>query len=200
MVPGRTFSIFRSPDWRRVLATLPLACLLIGSAVAAQPEPAERAGLIREIKLGLMDHDTGGLWSGVRREERAIDLNMEMILSPGISFARGIVRPAVGATVNTRGDTSKLYFYARWQMPVGGRFFIAAGVGGALHTGEAAPRHAGAKALGAGMLFHLPLEIGWRIGERASLSLSFDHMSNGYLAAPNEGLDTVGLRWGWRLD
>ncbi len=171
------------------------------SSAVAQPEQKAPAGVIQEIKLGLMDHDTGGLWSGARREERAIDFNMEVILAPGISFARGFIRPAVGATVNMRGDTSKLYFYARWQAPLGQRFFVATGVGGALHTGhKTAPRDARAKALGAGMLFHLPLEIGWRIGERASLSISFDHISNGYLAEPNEGLDTLGLRWGWRFD
>jgi len=53
--------------------------------------------------------------------------------------------------------------------------------------------------LGAHVLFHIPFEIGLRLSERRSLSIYFEHMSNGYTRSSNEGLDGIGIRYGYRF-
>jgi hypothetical protein len=55
------------------------------------------------------------------------------------------------------------------------------------------------KALGSRVLFHFPAEIGYRFDERNSLSVYFEHTSNGYTVHPNEGLDRLGIRYGYRF-
>jgi hypothetical protein len=37
------------------------------------------------------------------------------------------------------------------------------------------------------------------IQERHRISILFDHMSNAYLASPNEGMDTIGVRYGFQF-
>ena len=45
----------------------------------------------------------------------------------------------------------------------------------------------------------MPLEAGWRFDEHNSLSVYFDHISNGNTADVNEGLDDLGVRYGYRF-
>jgi hypothetical protein len=44
-----------------------------------------------------------------------------------------------------------------------------------------------AKALGSRVLFHIPIEIGYRFGVHSSLSVYFEHTSNAFIVEPNEG-------------
>jgi lipid A 3-O-deacylase len=55
------------------------------------------------------------------------------------------------------------------------------------------------KALGSRVLFHVPLELGWRWGRRNSVSLYSCHISNAGLAEENEGLDNIAIRYGYRF-
>jgi hypothetical protein len=70
-------------------------------------------GWLHEVKLGVLHHDTG-LWSGAARES-GVDVNLEAIFSPQVPIFGGFIRPAFGGSVNTAGDTSKLYAGLRWQ-------------------------------------------------------------------------------------
>ena len=47
------------------------------------------------------------------------------------------------------------------------------------------------------MLFRIPIEFGYQVTARHSLSILFAHVSNAGLASPNEGLDTIGIRYGY---
>jgi hypothetical protein len=44
-----------------------------------------------------------------------------------------------------------------------------------------------------------PIELGLLFTEHQGVSVMFDHVSNAYLADPNEGLDTIGLRYIYRF-
>jgi hypothetical protein len=55
------------------------------------------------------------------------------------------------------------------------------------------------KALGSRVLFHIPVEIGLRFDDHNSLSVYFEHTSNGYTQDFNEGLDRLGVRYGYRF-
>ena len=140
-----------------------------------------------------------GLWSGFRAEPNSADINVEAIFSPPIAFLGGTISPALGASISTIGATSDAYLDARWQMETGCGIFLGLGIGGAVHNGQLQLEDWDRKALGSRVLFHFPLEIGYRFDEHNSLSAYFEHMSNAYTVDPNEGLDRLGVRYGYRF-
>jgi len=168
-------------------------CLLgLGDLAAAD-------GLIAELKLGVLDHDASGLWSGFRAEPNSVSVNLEALLAPSVAFAGGAIRPAVGASINTDGGTSNVYFDARWQYEMASGFFLGLGIGATVHDGQLKLEDFDQKGLGSRLLFHIPLEIGFRFDAHNSLSAYFEHMSNAYTVSPNEGLDRLGIRYGYRF-
>jgi lipid A 3-O-deacylase len=158
----------------------------------------EVPGWLYEIKFGVLHHDTGSLWSGFRRES-GVDINLEAIFSPHAKLLGGAIRPAFGGSANIAGDTSKLYTGFRWQYEHLNGMFVGIGLGGAIHNGKLKPQQNDRKALGSRVLFHIPIEIGYRFGASSALSVYFDHVSNANLADANEGMDTLGLRYGYRF-
>ncbi len=172
-----------------------------GVATAAGPlsAPAAAEGILHELKIGGLYHDVPNLWSGFQLEPRSLDINVEALFGPNIKLLWGTVRPIVGATVNTSGATSKAYAGARWQIEAPSGIFFALGLGGAIHDGKLGPTEPDRKALGSRLLFHIPAEIGWRWDGHNSVSIYFEHVSNGYTQDFNEALDAIGARYGYRF-
>jgi len=173
--------------------------VVLALALCAAVEPTRAAGIVQELKIGVLDHDVPDLWSGFRAEPNSADINVEAIFSPSVSFLGGTISPALGASISTIGATSDGYLDARWQMETGCGIFLGLGVGGAVHNGQLKLEDWDRKALGSRVLFHIPLEIGYRFDEHNSLSAYFEHMSNAYTVSPNEGLDRLGVRYGYRF-
>ncbi len=171
------------------------------AACFASIEPAAvlAGGLVDEVRLGVLYHDVGGLWSGFRLEDEPVDINVEAILSPYVPFLWGTIRPAVGGTINTGGATSHAYVDARWQVDTPSGIFFGLGLGAAIHDGELDPVDPDRKALGSRVLFHIPIEIGVRLDAHNSISAYFEHTSNANLAEFNEGMDRIGVRYGYRF-
>ena len=161
--------------------------------------PAAAQSLVHEIKAGVLYHDPGDLWSGFRREPTSADINVEVVLRPGVDLLGGMLRPAIGGSWNTEGGTSRAYLDARWQIEGPAGLFLALGLGGAIHDGNLEPIDPGKRAPGSRILFHIPLEIGPPLDRHSSISIFFDHISNGYTQVFNEGLDAWGLRYGYRF-
>jgi lipid A 3-O-deacylase len=151
-----------------------------------------------EFRGGVLAHDVPGLWSGFRLES-GIDINAELLFGAGLPFLGGIIRPAVGASVNTEGYTSRAYIDARWEYQTPSGIFFGLGLGGAIHDGLLDPTDPDKKALGSRILFHIPIEIGLRLDDRRSISVYFEHMSNAFLFDSNEGLDSIGVRYGYKF-
>ena len=177
---------------------LTVAAAVVAAPLGALAQTASQPGLIQELRLGVLVHDMPGLWSGFRLE-RGADINAEAILSPALPLFGGNLRPVIGASISTSGQTSKVYFDARWMIEARSGFFLGLGIGAAVHNGLIDPTDVDRKALGSRVLFHFPLEIGYRFDRHNSLSLYFDHVSNGYTRAYNEGLDSLGVRYGYRF-
>ena len=177
-----------------------LICLVVAAAGLCLEQGAARAQNfgIYEVKGGLLAHDVPDLWSGFSLERRAVDANLEVSFIC-LPFLGGTLRPVVGGTLNTRGDTSHGYFDARWQFELPFNLFLGTGVGVAVHTGLLDPTDIDRKALGSRALFHIPLEVGVRLDQHNSLSIYFEHTSNAGLANYNEGMDRIGLRYGYRF-
>lgn len=173
--------------------------LTIFSFIAAQDVKAEN--WVHEVKGGLLAHDVPGLWSGFRVENDAVAINLEAILSPALPLLGGTIRPAVGGSVATQGGTSDGYVDARWQLETAQGLFYGVGLGAAIHDGATDLKYVNQseKALGSRVLFHIPAEIGYRIDNHNSLSVYFEHMSNANTANYNEGLDRMGMRYGYRF-
>ena len=156
-------------------------------------------GLVAEVKIGALWHDIPGLWSGFQLESDAVDINLEVQFKAVAHFWGGSLRPVIGGTINTRGDTSKGYVDARWETGAPTGIFFALGIGAGMHDGVLGPTAVDRKALGSRVLFHFPVELGWRWENRHSVSLYFEHFSNGYTQKYNEGIDGLGLRYGLRF-
>ena len=168
-----------------------LAC---GPAFAQQALPSR--GL--EFRGGVLAHDVPGLWAGFSLES-GVDINAELLFGGGYPILGGRIRPAVGVSVSAHGDTSRAYADARWEVESPSGLFFAIGLGAAVHDGLLHPTDPERKALGSRILFHVPIEIGLRLDARQSISVYFEHMSNAGLADTNEGLDSVGVRYGYRF-
>jgi lipid A 3-O-deacylase len=154
---------------------------------------------LKEIRGGILAHDIDHLWSGSRKEG-GIDLNAEVIFNrPEITVMTGTVGLNLGVSVNTQGDTSKLYGGMLWELEMKSGIFLDLGLGIAVHDGELETTEEGKKALGSRILFRIPIEFGWSMNEHYRILFLFAHVSNGYFAEPNEGLDTFGIRLAYRF-
>lgn len=156
------------------------------------------AAPIDEIRFGALYHDLG-VWGG-SSNEGGLDVNAELVFSPSLELFRGIVRPNLGFSLNTTGDTSKIYGGAVWNYRWPKGYFVDLAAGLAVHNGETDGGDVANKnQLGSPVLFRLAIETGYAFGRHHLISIMFDHISNGYLTEPNEGLDTLGLRYGYRF-
>ncbi len=177
------------------LAAAALSCPLPAGA----DEPGVPFLGLSEIRLGALYHDVPGLWSGFSVEQPAADANVEVLFSPWARTFGGYLRPAIGTTLNFNGETSKAYADLRWETETASGIFFALGMGVAVHNGNTDLSDPSRKALGFPVLFHPSAEIGYRIDGVHSVSIFADHISNGFTRQFNEGMDTVGVRFGRRL-
>ena len=179
-------------------AALALGAMHCAPALAGSSDlPALFA--VSELKIGALDHDTPGLWSGFGLERQTVDANVEVLFAPWARTFGGYVRPAIGVTVNFNGETSKAYADLRWEIEAPSGVFFAMGMGAAFHDGNLGTDDPARKALGSYVLFHPSAEFGYRFDGVNSISIFFDHMSNGFTRFNNEGMDTLGIRFGHRF-
>ena len=156
-------------------------------------------GPIRELRWGVAAHDVDGLWSGASYEDGP-DILAELIFNrPLFQLLSGTAYPDVGAAINTRGHTSKVFAGVLLQWELSEHFFLATGVGLALHNGKRETSQPDRKSLGSRVLFRIPIEIGIAFDSHHRIMVAFDHVSNAGLAQPNEGLDTLGVMYGYRF-
>jgi lipid A 3-O-deacylase len=166
-------------------------------------------GIVSQVRVGVLSHDmafTGD--SGLtfpdpfrHRHESGANVSGEVtFVSPAIFNHIGSPRPRVGASVNLAGYTNDVYADLNWRYAFHAGPFAEAFFGEAWHDG--ALRHANPhrSELGARFLFHLGLEAGWRLHGHQDLSVMWEHLSNGSFAHPNQGLDSLGIRYGYRFE
>ena len=120
-------------------------------SIGASADDIDMKSVFHEISIGVLDHDTDNLWSGFSRESGA-DINFEALFSPSYEILGGAIRPAVGASINTSGDTSKLYAGARWRYEFEQGIFVGIGLGAAVHNGDTDLKSVDKKALGSKVL------------------------------------------------
>jgi lipid A 3-O-deacylase len=146
--------------------------------------------IISELRIGFLSHNGEVLFQ-----------------SPGFLSFVGSPRPNLGVSINTAGDTSMAYAGMMWQYDFDFGLFAGMNLGFAVHNGtldnyKLDPTHESVKRLGTRVLFHLAPEIGYRFESGYGVSLYWSHISNGQMlgSATNEGIDSVGVRFSYKLD
>lgn len=175
---------------RLMKATTALAAFL---ALSASPALAG----VDELRLGLSVHDVSILGHG---KEDGVD-GVAEVLFPAPAWLEVLwgPRPHVGVAVNSVGDTSQLYVGLSWSFEPFDNVVFEFSLGGAVHNGTLSSSDPGEKQLGSRALFRESLSLGYRIDERNTVMVTFDHESNARLADHNAGLNNVGIRWGYRF-
>jgi hypothetical protein len=186
------------------MKSLARAAVIVGLTVALAASVASDADandLLYALKVGVLAHDVPDLWSGFQIEHNAADINIEAQFNAAWALPWGAIRPVIGGSINTRGDTSDGYIDARWQGDLPSGIFFGLGLGAAVHDGETGGVNADPdkKWLGSRVLFHIPVEIGYHLDAHSDVSVYFEHMSNAYTQKYNEGMDRIGLRYGYRF-
>jgi len=173
-----------------------------GAAALLLAAPADAASPIDEVRGGVFYHDAGVF--GTHKED-GVDLNLELrFVSPEFLRAIWSPRPHLGVQANLAGNTSQLYFGVTWSLMLwqtsgADGLFLDASLGGSTHNGKLDTDDPDRKSLGSRVLFRESLELGYRFAEIHSLSVMLDHVSNANLADRNEGLDTLGVRYGLKF-
>ena len=185
----------------QISKTALLVILVISSvsqAICAEEKSAsQNHKWLYEIRTGILAHDVP-LWSRTR-QEGGVDFNAEFIFGfPKFELLSGIVYSNLGFSLNSQGDTSKIYSGLLWEYLWDSGLFINLGFGLAAHDGKL-ENSDDKKELGSRILFRIPIEFGLFLTRHQGVSIMFDHVSNAYLADPNEGLDTIGLRYIYRF-
>jgi lipid A 3-O-deacylase len=156
--------------------------------------------VVSEVKLGLLAHDVH-IFSSSRKEE-GVDVNGEILFNlPSYEFLGWIGSPRfhLGGSVNSEGETDQGYFGLTWDYHSDIGVFVEGSFGGAVHDGKLNSYYADRKSLGSRVLFRLSGSVGYQFDQHHSLAVMVDHISNAGLASPNEGMDNVGVRYGFRF-
>ena len=152
---------------------------------------------ISEVRLGVHHHDAGIFG---RNKEDGFDVSIEARfarLTGGFWDTIGQPRAHLGVNINSEGDTSSAYTGLTWDWQIWGPVFFSLDLGGAVHDGKTSTIKLDRKELGSRVLFREAVEIGYRFEGHHALSLRLDHMSNASITDNNEGLDTVGVIYGY---
>jgi len=149
------------------------------------------------MRFGLSLHDVNLL--GNQKEEGTDGVAEILFRSPELLAPIGSPRPHLGVAVNSAGDASQFYGGLTWTSVPAGRLLLEVSLGGTIHNGQLNGNDPERKTLGSRVLFRESIAVGYDLDGRRSLLLVFDHESNARLARHNEGLNNIGLRWGYRF-
>jgi len=205
---------------------LGLLVLMLFFPVCARAEPAAEPppdpspyedswtviGTAWEVRAGLSNHDMQTTSDPFNQEEDGFDGHLE-ILSPSLvgTVPDFILNPRLhaGASLNSAGETSRLYGGLTWEFALSKRWAFEFGFGGGVHNGELdQPRDPvtfqeiddGRPALGSRFLFRQEFAFSYKITAETRVVVFYEHYSNGSLLADrNEGLDQAGIKLGFGL-
>ncbi len=157
-------------------------------------------GVLSEIRLGAGRHDSAVVG---RRKENGIDLDAELLFASPAAFDYiWSPRPTLGlhANIKHKNNTSQIYGGLTWEWWPLEPIFINFFFGFSYHNGKTETTDPHIKSLGSLWLFRESLSIGWQTAYGFNISAYLDHASNGMLLAKtNEGIDTLGIRLGYRF-
>ncbi|MHB2264376.1 acyloxyacyl hydrolase [Aliihoeflea sp. PC F10.4] len=152
-----------------------------------------------EVRFGVGAFDAGPF---TRQQLPGAVINGE-VLAPAPDFlgAIGSPRPYIGFDAAIADDPIHVvYAGLNWEAYFAERFYVGFSVGGSLNSDERIVLDDGrVKDLGSPVLFHLQASIGYDFTEQVTAQVYLNHFSNAGLASANNGLESVGVRLGYRF-
>jgi hypothetical protein len=205
--PLLNFAVYKLPAANPLVLAAATADDIVVAQAAAPAAGAQQGDAmaqggpfgLSELRLGVLAHDAGVFG---RTEEDGIDVTLEARFQPFPGRLSEIVwspRPHLGVNVNSESDTSSAYLGLTWEWNFWRSMFLSLDLGGAVHDGKLGTSDDGRKELGSRVLFREAIELGFVVHDHHALSIRLDHISNASLADNNEGLDTVGVVYGYRF-
>jgi lipid A 3-O-deacylase len=170
--------------------------LTAAALLCAASLTAHAGNVFDEVRVGLMDHDSGLVDSHV---ENGVDLNMEVLLqSPDWMKWAYSPKPSIGTTTSLRDQTSLLHFGFSWELPISGPIFANANLGLGFNNGVTR-NQVGRRNMGCNGDFYESLSVGGQFLEKHRLMATVEHASNAYICNSNAGLTNLGIRYGYKL-
>ena len=165
----------------------------------------ESSSWLSEIKFGILKHSAA--ISTSTPKEKGADANFEVLfVSPKFLNYIWSPRPHIGASVNASSkDTDQVYTGLTWGWEPFKHLFIDASFGFAMHNGVRGtpsndPLEGRVREFGCDWLFRESLEFGFPFLRVQRVSIMWDHISHGGIcASENEGMDNLGLRYGYQF-
>lgn len=180
--------------------------LLLGAALSAVLATGARAQtkVVDEVLFGAFQHDTPFLAS---QREHGADVNFEVrFTSPDFLSFLWSPRLFIGGLVNSEGATDQAYFGFGWDMTLSravfkpdDSLFFRLDLGGSVNDEKHVDGDIDHKAIGSHLLFRESVDLGYHFDPTWSGMISFNHISNAGLARHNQGLNDLGLRFGFKL-
>ena len=168
---------------------------------------SKKLAWLSEIKLGLLKHSVP--ISTSTPKEKGVDANFEVLFtSPPILKVIGAPKPHLGASINgSKNDTDQVYSGLTWSWLPFKNIFVDASLGLSIHNGvrdvETKPGYTDpldgrVREFGCDWLFRESIEAGIVLQDIHRISLMWDHISHGGICGgENEGMDNLGLRYGY---
>ena len=122
-----------------------------------------------------------------------------LFFSPDYLHGLKAPRPHVGISVNSAGDTNQAYLGLTWEYDFKQDYFANFSLGAGYHDGYKETPLLDRKSLGCKLLFRESLNVGYRLNKSNSIMAHLDHISNAKLCSTNEGLESVGFRYGYHF-
>lgn len=188
---------------RNILAICLLGASFQFSGAAYAADPGSLDGLLtvegprHELRGGIMYHDT-------MNRESGIDINAEYLSKyaafqftiPGVNM-RTALRPHIGGSLNTAGDTSFIYGGYSLTIDLTSRFFIEGSFGGMAHNGVHVSPDQSRLSLGCNVMFRESASVGFRVTDHFNVSAMIEHGSNAGMCEANNGITNAGVRLGY---
>ena len=211
--PGPAPTVQRAPSAARTRRALPAR-----SPASARPSLPESKPEVTddentkvwfsEVRSGVIKHAVSLI--GNEPKETGIDGNLEILFhSPDWLKFLWSPRPHIGTSFNTSSNnTDVVYGGITWESKFWKSLFFNFSFGVAVHNGELEydakvvfPSYAGRRReMGCRALFRESFELGWIFAKRHGVSAMWSHYSHGGICGgQNEGLDNLGVRYGYRF-
>ena len=173
------------------------------AALAAAPffcasSPASAEGMLTELRIGVLDHDSDLLRE--RHETSDPDINLEArFASPDFLSWAFSPNPLIGANINTGNGTSVAYAGLGWTFFLTEGIFTDFTLGGAVHDGSTSGFSTDSRNYGCRFGFHESFSLGYSFDGHNAIMASIDHMSNASLCDHNDGLTNLGIRYAYKF-
>ncbi|MBL26388.1 MAG: hypothetical protein CMM50_02385 [Rhodospirillaceae bacterium] len=190
--------------WGRVIGAGAAGVAIFGGTIAQAGAAEDGRDSIPEsvfdaVRVGIAQHDANVFG---HRKESGGDVALELRFHPLTGEFWDSIwspRPHFGVNLSTGGDTNQLYSGLTWTWRFLGPLFASLDLGAAVHDGALSTNRPDRKELGARFLFREAVELGVSVAGHHTFSVRVDHISNATLADHNEGLNTLGLLYGYRF-